>query len=139
VDKPDLGVWAGLDFDRTQAPAFERKPLQPNNSSGIDWSNPKAAKAEWFQRNKARLARVRREKAEQRRAALAVGLLKGLPVGVAGRKMGTHCAHGHEFTVENTMVCYSKTPTPHQYRKCRECQRIRQRKYKVALGLPAAS
>lgn len=38
----------------------------------------------------------------------------------------THCVHGHEFTAENT---YN---TPNGRRRCRECARIWQRKFKAA-------
>jgi len=40
-----------------------------------------------------------------------------------GRKEQTHCIHGHEFTRENTRK------DKYGNRKCRECGRIRDRKY----------
>lgn len=45
--------------------------------------------------------------------------------GVNARK--THCVNGHEFTVENTYVSMGKWGHPRRH--CRECQRIRQRRY----------
>lgn len=39
-----------------------------------------------------------------------------------GRKRGTHCGRGHEFTVWNTYVRPSDG-----YRNCRECSRIQYR------------
>ena len=45
----------------------------------------------------------------------------------------THCKHGHEFTVENTIIRKIKGPNGEMRRDCRECGRIAQRKYQKRL------
>ena len=41
----------------------------------------------------------------------------------------THCKNGHEFTLENTSIYMEKGKW--RVRKCKECSRIRSRKYKA--------
>lgn len=53
---------------------------------------------------------------------------------VAVNAAKTHCVRGHEFSPENTRLHFYSDSTK---RICRECDRIRQREYKVRKGGPA--
>lgn len=52
----------------------------------------------------------------------------------AWRNKLTHCKHGHEFTLENTIVRIKGGRNGNGSRSCRECGRIAQRKYSLNKG-----
>lgn len=59
-----LGVWAGLDFDRTTSVPAPEVKLLSNNKTGIDWSrksDQKAARVQWYQMNREKILRKGRE------------------------------------------------------------------------------